>query len=633
MINPDLEGLYKSSLEKYRRLGGYQFVGICPFHEDNKESFSGELVNGLWNCKACGIKGNTYQFAEKLGIANPHQYIQEDNPTFVKHKPKVSVQSVQDLTKKMDKYRQNLIDDMDRWCDEIWDTELIDDLHIGLDDYDNWVFGYSEYQSKTNVIGIKIHKKQTIGDGSCKWYPINKIAEYDRDKPIIICEGEKDVLTLLSYRYQAISGTAGAMSVPKDNDGKYDLKWLEDFKEVIIVYDNDDSGKKGSEKLSKLIVGKYPYIKVRVVQWNEDLPKGFDVFDSFIKDDKAQDFYDGLANAKVIKTSNQIGGLKMIQGSEASNMEYKPTIEIIESLMPEKTQIVLGGTTGSNKSYMAMQMGMSIANNEDEFLGFKINVKGLKVLYCDTEVGEKALVNRYQEIKSNMNWNGDSKFNLLAKNKNCDDFFQDLENAIEIWKPDIVILDCLYNVTNGEDISKNHHLKPVLDRVTAIKDGKEITFLCVHHSNKGGHEQGLVKDRISGGSYLQNWVEHMILMTDTNVATTRLMKIDKSRHIDYPRCYFELEWNPQEKKLSNRGVSQDWRKLLITNDKQEKWGNVLRDLPDEFTKLDFKNVVEGCMNLSSRTATYWIQNMLKCKIIEKIGQGKYKKKLDLLSEE
>ena len=168
----------------------------------------------------------------------------------------------------------------------------------------------------------------------------------------------------------------------------------------------------------------------------------------------------------------------MITGNEASKMEYNPTIQIIENLMPENAQIILGGTTGANKSYMAMQMGMSLANNEKEFLGFKINVNGLKVLYCDTECGERILVNRYQEIKKQFNWSGGKKFNLLPRTKSSTDIYEDLESAIKVTKPNVVIIDCLYNTTNNVDMSKNHHISPILNKITSIIWTKPVHSKC-----------------------------------------------------------------------------------------------------------------------------------------------------------
>ena len=48
----------------------------------------------------------------------------------------------------------------------------------------------------------------------------------------------------------------------------------------------------------------------------------------------------------------------------------EPTKIIIDKLMPKEVCGIIAGTTGSNKSYLAMQMGMSIANDENSILEF-----------------------------------------------------------------------------------------------------------------------------------------------------------------------------------------------------------------------------------------------------------------------
>ena len=71
---------------------------------------------------------------------------------------------------------------------------------------------------------------------------------------------------------------------------------------------------------------------------------------------------------------------------------------------------------------------------------------------------------------------------------------------------------------------------------------------------------------------------------------------------------------------------------MITNEKKDNWSMILRDLPDGFSKEDFKNIV--CVNRgnSERTATNWINDMVKCGIVEKVRHGYYKKKLDIRGE-
>ena len=620
--------LYKQYLQRFKRTGNSsQYTGLCPYHEDTNASFSVNVDKGVWNCKACGVNGNAYHFAKHINLPNPSQYIVDDKP-YIKPNPvdrlKNTASPRENLNKKMDEFKSNLKNDMDKFPKYQWNQKFIDDIGIGIDSNGNYAFGYYDSDICT---GIKIHKQRTIGDGRCRWYLGHKIPSYSRDRQLIICEGEKDALSLLTHDFQVVSGTAGAMSIPKNSNNDYDLEWLDNFNDIILCYDNDDAGIKGSKMLADKIIKTLPHLNISIAQWDKDLPKGYDIYDAF--DKNRMIFMDALANAREIKKSDKIGGFKLITGMSATNMEVIPRRQIIESLMPEKSQIIIGGTTGANKSYMAMQMGMSIANNEKEFLGFKINVQGLKVLYMDTECGMNTLISRFQQIQKQFNWNADNRFYLLPRMDVSDDY-ADLESAIKRVKPDVVFIDCLYNTMDGVDASKNHHIIPTTNKITEIKNKYDVTIIAVHHMNKGNHELGLTKDRMSGGSALQNWVEHIILMTRTNQSHTRLIKIDKSRHIDYPECYYELDWDAQNQILTNRGICQDWKKLLITEQKKDNWANVLRDIADEFTTNDFRNIVENKMGHSERTAHNWLDDMQKCKVIEKVRHGAYKKKLELI---
>ena len=105
------------------------------------------------------------------------------------------------------------------------------------------------------------------------------------------------------------------------------------------------------------------------------------------------------------------------------------------------------------------------------------------------------------------------------------------------------------------------------------------------------------------------------------------MKIDKSRDIGYPDCYYELEWDYPM--LRNVGVSTNWKELLITSEKKDKWKNILHDLADEFTTLDFKNVVVNSRKMSEKTATNYLSSMLSAGVLKKIRHGEYKKNLEL----
>ena len=182
--------------------------------------------------------------------------------------------------------------------------------------------------------------------------------------------------------------------------------------------------------------------KVKIAQWREGLPEGYDV-----RDDRKNDFQEvdyAIVNAKEFQLTipKELGVFKVMTGSEANITVPKLTEWIIEKVFPKGFNTILAGTTGSKKSFYAMQMGMSIANNEKYFTGWKIKQKGLKVLYVDTEIGLDEMLRRYNRIKQNMDWQGDKRFNLISKQGIYVDIWDDLHNAIELFNPDIVIIEC-----------------------------------------------------------------------------------------------------------------------------------------------------------------------------------------------
>lgn len=61
----DYENFYSSYIKKYKISNG-ELIGLCPFHNDTKASFSANLTTGQFNCFACGEKGNAVDFLAKI---------------------------------------------------------------------------------------------------------------------------------------------------------------------------------------------------------------------------------------------------------------------------------------------------------------------------------------------------------------------------------------------------------------------------------------------------------------------------------------------------------------------------------------------------------------------------------------
>ena len=306
----DFHGLYKSYLQGFKEIGGSQAVALCHNHDDTKQSLSINWDKGLCNCFACGYKANAYQFATDVGHPNPKEYIVDMNGDVVAPKPKSSKPPVPppNLKKLMEQFKQHLKDNTEQFplsyvrLLQKGTQDLIDVCDIGLDDRKNLVFGHHDKNGE--LIGIKIHKKNTIGNGKNKLYLKHLLGSYDHDIPLYICEGEKDAIVLYSYGYQAVSGTCGAISVPKDENGDNEVDFIEFWNAPIyFVYDNDSAGYKGAEKWAMALKSKWVGHTINVAQWHKSLRSKYDVFDAFDKEgeDVGADLWDAVANAKEIK--------------------------------------------------------------------------------------------------------------------------------------------------------------------------------------------------------------------------------------------------------------------------------------------------------------------------------------------
>ncbi len=643
-MDKDFHHLYKSYLQGFKEIGGEQAVALCHNHQDTKQSLSIHFGKGLCNCFACGYKANAYQFATDVGHPNPREYIVDMNgdgvasqrpetSSVVAPKPKTSKPPTPppDLIKLMEQYKTNLRNNMDVFPDDVWDVELIDKLGIG---YLNGKWQFNHHDMNGNPITVREHKGVPVGDKKCKWYLKHTIVKHDHDKALYICEGEKDALVLYSHNYQVVCGTTGAVSIPKDENGNYDLEWIQYYNNSIyLVFDHDKSGYKGGRDMGLEIVQKYPSHDVQLAKWGSHLPAKFDIYDAFTKDNDAHEFYDALANAESLRppAPERFGGLKFKSGVEVMKSKTEPTFEIVEAFLPQNQQTLIAGTKKANKSTMCMQMGMALANNEKQFLGFDINAQDMEVLYFDMEVGEPTFDYRFQKLATifpDFENNGAKRFNRVCKVASDPNMIQRIDETVDYYRPDIVFIDPLYKITGGTDIGKAHHLFPITEGIDGIKVKYNTTVAVVHHLLKGNHELGLQDDRMAGSSQLGFWMEHCVLITKTNEPFLRMLTWGDTRNISTPDKYYGLEFDPSNYSLTNRGTV-DWEKYLLTKKKIKAYEYYLSFMDDEFTTDDWHKST-WADEVPASTSEKWLSHMVKCKLIERPAgsrYGKYKKKL------
>lgn len=128
-----------------------------------------------------------------------------------------------------------------------------------------------------DVTGKTIWKKP---QGVCLIYNLHILANYPKDKPIYIVEGEKDADTLMRLKLPAVCTPDGAG--PGKFKSEY-IKWFRD-RQVIILGDNDEVGRQYMEEEAGKIAPVAASVKVLDLRelWAE-MPEHGDISDYIAK--------------------------------------------------------------------------------------------------------------------------------------------------------------------------------------------------------------------------------------------------------------------------------------------------------------------------------------------------------------
>ena len=517
---------------KYR---GNQGMGLCPFHDDRNPSLSWQLDTGLWTCfSGCG-SGNTYQFAERLKLPNPHQYIEPstmdskkrrtngyepNNALKSENKRAIDVDKMIELEELKNRYRNN-IKEVSNGVAE-WKRK-----YMGKDDDGRSVWFYD--------FAIKHHKgkdgkppywnTKSI-DKKCQIFMVDELAHFDTSKPLYIYEGEKDALIGI---LQGISFSGGCGSIPDD------ISQLLVFPVIIIVYDNDEPGMDGAEKLAARIKQESPSTIVRIAKWDESLPDGYDVFDDYQAEEKFEEFWiavdDATEYTQSIETKTK--GFSIMSMKDFCE-EYKDedTTPIIKHYVGEKNITLISGDVDVGKTWVSSHMGLCIATGTP-FFGTPIGRKKRVVMFqfelTNAEVRDRMII-----LSKTYGYPDNFEIKRIDEDEEIFvDSWQRIEDTCinESITDSVIIVDNLYTSTD-RNVSDNADLQVVIRHARKIinKTGNSMILVGHHNKNQGDILKTLEMDLIQGGRTLTANVNYILqLGKSTYSPDIKRGKITKTR--------------------------------------------------------------------------------------------------------
>ena len=244
----DIEKLYLSYLADRGRTGDELHTN-CPFHDDNKESFSVNLKTGLWKCFTASCPqhagGNLIQFyaaTENISEAQALQHFKGDSkpdPEPINYDLIARHHSILLDTPATIKFLQEE-------CGYTLDT--IERFKLGWDGERVWIpiiEGNRIVNIRKYAPGATAQAKVRgiVNRNEMRLWPLEALEQDE----VYLFEGEKDCMLASQLGINAMTVTSGAGSFKRD--------WVPLFKDksVRICYDIDPAGVEGAKRVAEFI--------------------------------------------------------------------------------------------------------------------------------------------------------------------------------------------------------------------------------------------------------------------------------------------------------------------------------------------------------------------------------------------
>lgn len=278
----DFEQFYRSKVRVKSRSGS-EIRGLCPFpfHDDKIASFSANVENGLWKCFGCSLSGTIFQFImklEKVSFTEARKILEEFAGATVSLDSKVKSDKPKADRPRInpelpDKYLSNLLktektlpwilEKKGLTLDTVKTYKLgFDGERITIPIYEKGILRnirrYSR-SKKPKMLSYHIKKDDKVDEN---WtYGEGRIFGADEifsrlNETIFLHAGEWDKLLSSQHGFLAVTGTVG--------EETWKPEWTPLFKgrDVVIIYDMDDEGKRGSENAARNLIKVAASVKI-----------------------------------------------------------------------------------------------------------------------------------------------------------------------------------------------------------------------------------------------------------------------------------------------------------------------------------------------------------------------------------
>ena len=351
----------------------------------------------------------------------------------------------------------------------------------------------------------------------------------DTLEPYYFCEGEKKCLALEQAGYAAIgvSGVWNWKSRGHINEGLSQINLM--GRECYIIFDSDkyfnDHVKKAEKGFAEALISLGA--KVRIVNLDSEFGKGADDqllrlgaedFRYYI--DEAQDYGPGL--------KHEIPQLPPVSLPEFLTKDIPPVEYYVQGLLSKQGKTMISAQANIGKSLFVQNLSMAIALGKAKVLD-KFDVTPAKVLYLDLEMGESALMQRFQILCKDEPTKAPDLFikYIPAPDFLNKEFQVALENWLAMRNINVLIIDPLGNAWSGDENDKQEVGQLTAYLNTLIAKHK-ISIVAVHHWRKASKDFKAGGEMAAGSYKWAAWLDYHVTLAGAPDSIT--ITCEKSRH-------------------------------------------------------------------------------------------------------
>ena len=525
---------------------------LCFKHKEDNPSMSFDSKGKIFRCFSCG---ETYNIIDHYMEYHNMAYI-EAVKSVVKDfnilTDKLIIETERKVVRPPTKHENNISKAMSYINKRCISENTLKYADVKEDDKGNIVFVYKnelgEHISNKYRPARKINKdKKELKMWFEKETNINTLYLMDKadiTKPLVICEGEFDALSLIEAGYKnAVSVPTGCRSTEWITTN---WTWLEQFEEVILWYDNDEAGKEGSNE----VFNRLPNKVVKIVY--SDICN--DINEILYKFGKSA-VLKQLEKASIplvsgVKSTKQISTFNIYEAETVQLGIRKIDNRIIG--MPLGTLNVVTGRTGEGKSTILNQffIGESIRQGYKVFLfSGELTESNAKGWLLDTLANEDDLLEftnkkgiKYKKISSTAvermdNYLEDKFYLYTEEDYTIKSIIAKMEIMAKRYGVKVFCIDNLMVTENDEKEELRNQTEIVKMLKSFAKKYNCIVHLVAHPRKAQNGQMGLDKSDISGSANITNLADYVMLVQrikdeeDPTKDKHTIFSIDKDRYM------------------------------------------------------------------------------------------------------